>query len=213
MARLRRESGIKSRRRRRFVVTTRSKYTKQLAPNLLNQTFKAERVNQVWVGDVTFIGTRQGVMYLSVLLDLYSRKVIGWSMSNRNNTNLVIKALEMALARRRPAEKVLHHTDQGCVYGAEVYLEKMKKHAMVASMSRKGNCYDNAVAESFFSTIKNELLWDHRMESTDQVRKEIFEFIEVFYNRQRIHQTLGYQTPSQFEESAVSSLNCPSNPG
>jgi len=156
------------------------------------------------VGDVTFVGTRSGVFYLAVLLDLYSRKVVGWSMSNRNNTELVMNALRMALMRRKPKEPVLHHTDQGSVYGSDEYRKELSANAMIASMSRKGDCYDNAVAESFFSTFKNELMWENTFLTPNQGRTEAFDYIEVFYNRQRIHQTLGYQTPSQFEEPAVS---------
>jgi len=153
------------------------------APNVLNRQFSVQGPNQAWVGDVTFVGTRRGTLYLAVLLDLFSRKVVGWSMSNRNNTELVMNALEMALLRRRPIREVIHHSDQGVVYTAYACQHKLQKHGLVSSMSRKGNCYDNAVAESFFSTLKNEWLWDNMKDSPEEARQEIFEYIEGFYNR------------------------------
>ena len=203
VARLRRQHRILSRRRRRFKVTTQSKYKQWAAPNQLNRQFRSERPNQAWVGDVTFVGTRRGTLYLAVLLDLFSRKVVGWSMSNRNNTELVMKALEMALLRRKPKAEVIHHTDQGVVYTAYAYQHQLQKHGLVSSMSRRGDCYDNAVAESFFSTLKNEWLWENMKDSPEQARREIFEYIESFYNRQRLHQTLNYLTPEQAEMTAV----------
>ncbi|MCK5241480.1 IS3 family transposase [bacterium] len=203
VARLRRLNGIESKRRRRFKVTTESKTTKAIAPNHLNQCFQVCQPNQVWVGDVTFIATRAGWLYLAIVLDLFARKIVGWSMSNKNNTQLVFNALDMALLRRRPKAEVLHHTDRGSTYGSEEYQTKLFTHGLKPSMSRKGNCYDNAVAESFFSTIKNELIFDKSFVMREDARKEIFEYIEIFYNRQRLHQTLSYQTPEQAEKKLV----------
>ena len=203
VARLRRMNGIEARRRRRFKVTTNSKNTEWIAPNLLNRCFRAERPNQVWVGDVTSIATRMGWLYLAVLLDLYSRKIIGWSMSNRIDKQLVLNALDMALLRRQPDSEVLHHTDRGSIYASDEYREKLSVHQLSSSMSRKGDCYDNAVAESFFSTLKNELVAGELFESRDRARVEIFQYIEVFYNRQRIHQSLNYLTPEKMEASVV----------
>jgi putative transposase len=203
VARLRRMNGIEARRRRRFKVTTHSKNTEWIAPNLLNRCFQAERPNQVWVGDVTSIATRMGWLYLAVLLDMYSRKIIGWSMSNRIDKQLVLDALEMALVRRQPDSQVLHHTDRGAIYASDEYREKLSTHRLASSMSRKGDCYDNAVAESFFSTLKNELAWGNLFESRDQARTEIFQYIEVFYNRERIHQSLNYLTPEKMEALVV----------
>ena len=200
VARLRRIHGIEARRKRRFRITTNSRHTQNVAPNVLNRCFQVGKPNKVWVGDVTFIATRVGWIYLAVLLDLYSRKVIGWSMSERIDKRLVLDALEMALIRRRPQDEILHHTDQGSIYASEEYREKMQKHRLKASMSRKGDCYDNAVAESFFSTLKNEILPGSVFESRNRARSEIFQYIEGFYNRRRIHQSLGYQTPEQVEE-------------
>ena len=204
IARLRRIHGIESKRRRRFKITTRSRDCRSFtAPNRLNRCFTAERPNQVWVGDITAIPTRLGWLYLAVLLDLYSRKIIGWSMSERLDKRLVLDTLDMALLRRKPKSEVLHHTDQGAVYTADEYREKLSDYRLTASMSRRANCYDNAVAESFFSTLKNELLWGRSFLSRDQARSEIFEYMEVFYNRQRIHQSLNYLTPEKMELSVV----------
>jgi transposase InsO family protein len=201
IARLRKQNGIETRRRKRFKVTTISRNTKWIAPNLLNRRFNSDQPNRVWVGDVTFIGTRSGWLYLAVLLDLYSRKVIGWSMSERNNKQLVLNALDMALAQRYSL-KVLHHTDRGALYGSDEYRDRLKKAGIIPSMSRKGDCYDNAVAESFFSTLKNELITGRDFKDRDCARSEIFKFIEVFYNRQRLHQSLGYVTPEMMEQKA-----------
>lgn len=202
MARLRQAHGIEAKRKRRFRVTTNSRNNEAVAPNLLNRCFNVERPNTVWVGDVTFVATRAGWLYLAVLLDLYSRKIIGWSMSERIDKRLVLDALNMALVRRRPDHEVVHHTDQGAIYAADEYREKMQRHRLRASMSRKGDCYDNAVAESFFSTLKNELVSGNVFESRGQARSEIFEYIECFYNRRRIHQSLGYRTPEAMEKLA-----------
>ena len=199
VARIRRINGIESKRRRRFKVTTLSKNTTWISPNRLNRCFQVTKPNKVWVGDVTFIATRDGWLYLAILLDLYSRKVIGWSMSERNNKQLVLKALEMALERRNPASEVLHHTDRGSIYGSDDYRNKLIISGLVPSMSRKGDCYDNAVAESFFSTLKNELFFGQKFMSRDSARSEVFKFIEIFYNRQRLHQTLDYVTPEMME--------------
>ena len=204
VARLRRINGIISKRRRRFKVTTISKNTEWIAPNRLNRCFQTTRPNQAWVGDVTFIATRKGWLYLAVMLDLYSRKVIGWAMSDKNSKQLVINALDMALERRKPESEVLHHSDRGSIYGSDDYRNKLIASGLVPSMSRKGNCYDNAVAESFFSTLKSELIYGQIFKSRDHARSEIFKFVEIFYNRQRLHQSLNYVTPEMMELSAVS---------
>lgn len=203
IAKLRRINGIQSKRRKRFKLTTLSKNTEWIAPNRLNRCFQMARPNQAWVGDVTFIATRGGWLYLAVLLDLYSRKVIGWAMSEQHNKQLVINALDMALERRRPQSEVIHHTDRGSIYGSDVYRNKLVASGLIPSMSRKGDCYDNAVAESFFSTLKNELLYEQRFISREQARSEIFKFMEIFYNRQRLHQSLNYVTPEMAESKFV----------
>lgn len=194
VARLRKINGIESRRRKRFKVTTLSKNTEWVAPNRLNRCFHVAKPNKVWVGDVTFLATRKGWLYLAILLDLYSRKVIGWAMSEKNDKQLVLNALDMALEGRVPQSKVLHHTDRGSTYGSDDYRNKLIVSGLVPSMSRKGDCYDNAVAESFFSTLKNELTFGQRFSSRDHARSEVFKFIEIFYNRQRLHQALNYVT-------------------
>lgn len=200
IARLRREHGIVAKRRRRFVATTRSRVGATMAPNRLERCFSAEQPDRVWVGDVTFIPTRQGWLYLAVLLDLYSRRVVGWSMSERNDTPLVSAALEMALAQRQPAPGLIHHTDRGQTYVAANYRERLAQHGIQASMSRTGDCWDNAVAESFFATLEFELIEQQVFVTRDRARSAIFEFIEVFYNRQRAHQALDYRTPMQVEQ-------------
>ena len=204
VARIRKENGIESRRRKRFKITTLSRNTEWIAPNLLNRCFTIAEPNRVWVGDVTFLATRTGWLYVAILLDLYSRKVIGWAMSDRNNKELVLNALDMAIKRRRPQSGVLHHTDRGSIYGSDEYRNKLIASGMVPSMSRKGDCYDNAVAESFFSTLKNELTFGQRFMSREHAKLEIFKFIEIFYNKQRLHQSLNYITPEDMELKTVS---------
>jgi len=202
VARLRREHNIYAKRRRRFVLTTQSKHRHWVSANHLSQQFTTYRPNKAWVGDVTFIATRSGWLYVAVLLDLYSRKVVGWSMSNRNTGQLVLAALRMAIQHRTPPRGLIHHTDRGATYAMQEYQEELVRHGMISSMSRTGNCYDNAVAESFFSNLKNELIYGTDFKTRNQARSAIFDYIEVFYNRQRIHQTLNYQTPTEFEKMA-----------
>lgn len=197
--RLRRACGLESRRRKRFKRAYEAKKTAPPAPNLLDQRFVADAPDQVWVGDITFVPTRNGWLYLAILLDLFSRKIIGWSMSSSPSADLVMNALEMGVQRRRPKAGLIHHTDQGSQYTSTRYQERLMELGAIASMSRKGNCYDNAVAESFFSSLKAELIHHKSYRNSDEARSEIFEFIEVFYNRQRLHQSLDYRTPVQYE--------------
>jgi putative transposase len=203
VARLRQQHGIVARRRRRFRVTTHSKHRHWIAPNQLQRQFDVAQPDRVWVGDVTFIATRSGWLYLAVLLDLNSRRVVGWAMSDRNDLHLVMSALRMAIEQRQPAAGLIHHTDRGRLYAADAYRQLMARYRMAPSMSRQRDCWDNAVAESFFATLKNELVWDSDFQSRDQARREIFEYIEVFYNRQRIHQTLNYRSPVAYESIAA----------
>lgn len=213
VAGLRKVYGIESRRRRRFKITTKSKNNKHIVPNRLNRQFYVPKPNKIWVGDVTFVATKAGWLYLAVMLDLYSRKVIGWSMSHKNDKQLALDALEMAIEQRDPEPGLLHHTDRGSIYSSDEYLDALSKKGCISSMSRSGDCYDNAVAESFFSSLKNEWIYKSPFESRNQARSEIFKYIEMFYNRQRIHQSLNYLTPEQFERQTVTQLNSPSNPG
>jgi putative transposase len=208
VARLRREAGIETRRKRRFKITTRSKKSQLVVPNILNRCFKIEEPNKVWVGDVTFIATRRGWLYLAVLLDLYSRKIIGWSTSTQIDKQLALSTLNMAMRKRRASSGVLHHTDQGSVYSCDEYMTKLRSNNMMPSMSRKGDCYDNAVAESFFSTLKNELIVGKLFATREEAHREVSNYIEVFYNRRRIHQALGYRTPEEMDKT-VPILNRP----
>ena len=203
VARLRRQAGIEARRKRRFRVMVEHHHTTPAAPNLVQRQFQAPIPDRVWAGDSTVIRTRQGFLHLAVLLDLHSRRVVGWSMSERPNLPLTMAALEMALLQRKPQEGLIHHTDQGPLYSAHAYREKLQAHGLQPSMSRRGNCYDNAVAESFFSTLKNELAHHCDFKTRDEARAAIFEYIEIFYNRQRRHQTLNYVSPVQFEQQKV----------
>lgn len=199
VARLRRLHGLESLRQRRRRASMAARAGHPHAPRLIEAPFLAEQANEVWLGDVTFIPTRQGWLYLAVLVDLYSRHVVGWSMKSRQNTELTLSALHMALERRRPQPGLIHHTDQGKPYANERYRSCLDQHGLVASMSRRGNCYDNAPAETFFSTLKNELVHHENFKTRAHARAAIFEYIEVFYNRSRLHQSLGYLAPSEYE--------------
>lgn len=200
VARLRREHGIEALRRRRFRRRYAACNSQPASANRLQQDFTAAEPDRVWVGDTTFIPTRAGWLFLAVVIDLYARTVVGWAMSARNNQALVVDALTMAIEQRGPAPGLIHHTDQGATYRSAVYQALLNQHGMVSSMSRKGNCYDNAVAESFFSTLKNELVLDEDFINREEARSAIFEYIEVFYNRQRHHQSLDYRIPFDYEK-------------
>ena len=202
IARLRREAGIEARRKQRFRITTQARVGVIAAKNRLKQRFKAKAVNRVWVGDITFVPTVEGWLYLAVLIDMYSRRVVGWAMSERIDQQLVVDALNMALLQRRVKPGLIHHSDQGRQYSSAAYQAVLEHHGMIASMSRRGNCYDNAVAESFFSSLKNELIHHSSFRTRDQARTAIFEYIEAFYNRQRRHQSLDYLSPVDYEGKA-----------
>ena len=214
VARLRRVHGLLTQRTRRFRLVVERHHFAPPAPNHVCRVFTAPDPNRLWAGDLTAIATRAGWLYLAVLLDLYSRRVIGWAMSATPDKQVAVAALQMAIARRQPAPGVIHHTDQGALYTSGAYQQLLAQQGLVASMSRKGNCYDNAVVESFFSTLKNELVHDRDYHTREEARAEVFEFIEVFYNRQRLHQTLGYVSPVQFEaHNPVPLRGCPRNRG
>ena len=200
VARLRKQADIEARRKRRFRVRVEHHHSAPAAPNLLEQRFRVGRPNRIWVGDMTFIRTRAGFLHLAVLLDLYSRKVVGWAMSARPDLTVALGALRMALAHRRPDEGLIHHTDRGQLYRARLYLDTLSAHQIDASMSAKGNAYDNAVAESFFSNLKNELVHHCDFTTREHARAAIFDYIECFYNPYRLHQTLDYVSPAQFEK-------------
>ena len=198
VARLRRELGLRTRYTRRFRVTTDSRHAQPIAPNRLERDFTSRSPDRVWVGDITYLRAGTSWLYLAVVLDLYSRRVVGWSLSHRIDEDLVRKALDQALAARRPARGWIHHTDRGGQYCADDYRERVEEIGGVASMSRKGDCWDNAVAESFFKTLKTEL--GDRFSSHAAARRELFAYIEGFYNTQRLHGTLGYVSPVEYEK-------------
>ena len=199
VARIMREAGIRSRTKKKFKATTNSRHNLPVAPNLLNQEFTVDAPDRTWVSDITYIHTQQGWLYLAVLLDLFSRKVVGWSTSSRLTRQLPIDALQMALDHRVPSPGLMHHSDQGSQYASGDYQKLLTKHEMTCSMSRKGNCYDNAVAESFFHLLKTEWVNYHRYLSRSEAVSSLFYYIEIFYNRKRRHSVLDYATPQEYE--------------
>jgi transposase InsO family protein len=200
VARLRRLAGIVALRRRRYIRTVQVRqHETGASPNRLNQQFAVSAKNRVWAGDLTFVPTRTGWLTVAVLLDLYSRRVVGWAMSPRQTLSVVVEAWWMAWQRRRPAPGLVHHSDQGNQYRASLYQTLLARRGVVVSMSRKGNCYDNAPVESFFSSLKNELVRHRQFRDQAEARQAIVEYIEGFYNRQRLHQALGYRSPEEFE--------------
>lgn len=209
VARLMREDGLVARPKRRFVVTTDSAHTEPVASNLLARRFALAAhptPDRAWVGDLTYIPTREGWLYLAVLLDLTTRRVVGWATGATLETALPLAALRQALAERRPAAGLIAHSDRGSQYASQAYRAVLAAHGAVQSMSRKGDCWDNAVAESFFSTLEHELLDDADFHSRHEAQRAIFEFIEVWYNRQRRHSTLGYVSPVQYERQLGQSV-------
>lgn len=199
VAKLMKKADIRSKLHRKFVVTTNSKNTISPASDLLQRNFKAGERKDAWVSDTTFIATREGWLYLAVVLDLFSRQVVGWAMCKSNNTELVQDALTMAIWRQGKVNGVIVHSDQGSTYASAKYQQQLVAHDLRCSMSRKGECLDNAVAESFFGSLKNELVHHKDYRSRREARQSIFEYIEVFYNRQRRHASLNYMTPAEFE--------------
>jgi putative transposase len=202
--RLMQKNGIQSKMARRFVITTNSKNTLAPAPDYLQRNFSAPSKDKAWVTDTTFIATRQGWLFLAVVLDLFSRKIIGWSMSDKNNALLIQDALTMAVWRRGKVKDVIVHSDRGSTYASSMYQQQLIENRLICSMSRKGECLDNAVAESFFSTLKTEWTDDKDYKTKAEARQSIFEYIEVFYNRQRRHSYLGYLSPVEYERQNAS---------
>ena len=197
--RLRRKYGIEAKRQRLFRASKTGRNRELDIENILERQFTVNHPDRVWVSDITFINTRKGVLFLAIIIDLYSRQVVGWSMGNKQDRHLVKDALMMAINARQPKPGLLHHSDRGTQYTSSEYQSLLEMHDMIQSLSRKGNCHDNAVAESFFSHLKNELIYHRVFLDREQARSEIFDYIEVFYNRQRRHQTLGYRTPVEYE--------------
>lgn len=207
VARLMRAGGLAGCHRRRRVRTTVADPARAPAPNLVARDFTAVAPNRLWLGDITFVPTGEGWLYLAILLDAHSRRVVGWAMADHLRTELPLDALAMALRARRPASGLVHHTDRGCQYTAAAYQQALARRGLVCSMSRSGDCLDNAMAESFFATLKAELVGARAWPTRAAARTAIFEWVEVFYNRQRAHSALAYQPPVTFEEVLL--LSCP----
>ena len=200
VARLMKEKGLCGRQKGRYRVrTTDSNHDQPIAPNRLAQAPKATAPNQLWVADITYIETQEGWLYLAAILDLYSRKIVGWSMGERIDTVLVLKALAMARLHRRPPAELLFHSDRGVQYASAEYRQALREAGFTPSMSRRGNCYDNATMESFWATLKLELVYRGHFATRAHARRQIFDYIETFYNRQRAHSALGYHSPVDFE--------------
>ena len=194
-----RRQGLRAKAARKYKATTQSNHTLPVAPNLLRQDFSASQPNQKWVSDITYIHTDEGWLYLATLLELYSRKIIGWSMSERMATSLVSDALTMAVFRRHRPKNVIVHSDRGSQYCSHEYQQLLKQHHLICSMSKKGDCYDNAAMESWHHSLKVEAIHGERFTTREQAKQQVFDYIEVYYNRQRLHSTLGYLSPMQFE--------------
>jgi len=203
VARLMREAGLQGARRRRYRVTTDSHHTLPVAPNHLAQHFTVRRPNQVWLADLTYLPTREGWLYLAAIMDLASRRIVGWATSERIDQRLVLEALDRALVARRPEPGLLHHSDRGAQYAGHRYQGRLATAGLVCSMSRKGNCWDNAPMESWFATLKIEYLQGRTLASRALAQSELFDYIECFYNRQRRHTQLGYLSPVRWEQQVA----------
>jgi putative transposase len=202
VAKLMRKAGLRSKRQRRFVVrTTDSRHAHPIAPNRLNRRFQPGRANEAWAADITYIPTDEGRLYLAVVMDLGSRKIVGWATSDSLAADVACEALQKALRERKPTGPLLHHSDRGVQYACDDYQQLLKPH-LEASMSRRGNCYDNAAMESFFGTLKTELVHHEHYPTREAARQSLFEYIEVFYNRRRRHSALGYRSPHEYEQVA-----------
>jgi len=193
------EQQWRSRTVKKYKATTHSKHNLPVQENVLNQEFKASKPNEKWVTDITYVATEEGWLYLASVMDLYSRKIVGWHTSERMTKELVLQALRQAHGRQRPDGEILHHSDRGSQYASHEYQKQLKVYSMIGSMSRKGNCYDNACIESFHSIIKKELIYLNKYATRAKAEKSIFEYIEVFYNNERIHSSIGYCAPADFE--------------
>ena len=199
VATIMKRAGLRARHKRRFKVTTDSKHNFRVEPNLLNRDFSTGLPNRTWLSDITYVSTGEGWLYLAATMDLYSRKIVGWSMDRTMTRKLTIDALEMAVKRRDPQGGLLHHSDRGTQYASDEFRDILGRYGMTCSMSRKGNCWDNAPMESFFHSLKTELIYRCRLRTREQAKRAIFEYIEIFYNRKRLHSSLGYLSPEEFE--------------
>ena len=204
------QAGLWCKTKKKFKVTTDSKHNKLIAPNLLARQFTVSQADRYYVGDITYIYTQEGWLYLAVVIDLFSRKIVGWSMANRMKVELVNDALLMAVWTRKPLKGLVWHTDRGSQYASDSHRAILKEHHVIQSMSRTGNCWDNAVSESFFHTLKTELVHQYQFKTRNEAKQAIFEYIEVFYNRERIHSANDYLSPVEYEIQQKSCLNlCP----
>lgn len=194
-------------KRRKWVKTTDSAHDLPIAPNLLNREFEAESPNQKWGTDISYIPTDEGWLYVATVMDLFSRRIVGWSMQADMSTSLVLNALDMATQTRKPKAGLLHHSDRGSQYCSRLYQQRLAAHQMKVSMSRKGNCWDNAPMESFFGSLKTEMVYHCHFHTHDEARREVFAYIEGFYNRRRRHSTLNYMTPIEYEMAYQLCLN------
>jgi putative transposase len=205
--RLMKKQGLYSLTSRKFKVTTKQGKGARFSENLLEGKFQSSSANEIWTSDITYIWTKEGWVYLAVVLDIYSRKIIGWAIQQRATADIVLKALMMAIVNRKPGKEIIFHSDRGSQYTSELVRSRLNLYGFRQSMSGKGNCYDNAITESFFSLLKRELVYLTIFETREQARREIFEYIEIFYNRQRIHSSLGYLSPVEFEMKNRSEFN------
>jgi putative transposase len=201
--RLMRDNDIRSKVKKKYKATTNSNHQMPVAPNRVERDFTATAANRLWVTDITYLWTDEGWLYLSAIIDVFTRKVVGWAMNERMTLNLVLSALEMAVQRQKPGPGLMHHSDQGSQYAAYEYQRRLSGYGMIASMSRRGQCWDNALAESFFHTLKTEHVYHEHFETRQEARASVFEWIEVFYNRQRMHSAIGYLSPECYERRAA----------
>jgi len=208
VARLMGEMGLQGLPRKRFRRTTDSSHARPVAPNVLDRNFEAERPNQFWVTDITFIWTREGWLYLAAIIELFSRRVVGWAMQPHMRTELALEALHMALGRCLPDVGLVHHSDRGVQYAATTYQAALDDNNIVCSMSRKGDCWDNAVSESFFGTLKTELINRHSWSTRREAKNAVVDYIESFYNPHRLHSSLGYVSPIEFERMHIIEMSC-----
>jgi len=200
ISRLMRANNIKAKTKRRFKVTTVQSSKAAASENILNQNFSSSSANQIWTGDITYLWTKEGWLHLAVVMDIYSRKIVGWSIERSLSTELVIRALMMAVVHRNPQRGIIFHSDRGSQYTSSSFRNILKNYGVVQSMSSTGNCYDNAITESFFHTLKTELIYWEKYQTRDEAKRSIFEYIEINYNRRRLHSSLGYLSPVEFEE-------------
>jgi transposase InsO family protein len=207
VSRLMQRAGIKAKMRKRFKITTKVDNKAIASPNLLQQKFTAQKPNQRWVADITYVATGEGWLYVAAILDLFSRNIVGLAMSERINSNLVITALNQAITHRKPIGGIVHHSDKGCQYTSDNFQQLLKTNNITASMSGTGNCYDNAAMESFFHTLKTEHTYFENYQTREQAKSSIFEYVEIFYNRKRRHSTLDYLSPHDFEKQWVQKYN------